>query len=385
MWFNFGPKSGLLLIFFYNALVFAALLLRRGILAEERASRWLAAFLFLCALYICPFMLGYGGWYSRQPYRDILFYVPFQQLFLLGPVFYFFTRSLLDRDFRFRRRDLWHLLPAGLYLLYSLVVFATDKLWLGEYYFYADQRDKDLKFEYQLTGLVSMAVYFSLSLRLYFRYRRYAVQEASFAEAIRYGWIKYYLVTFLCILLLRILFFILNPEWGEFGSKFWYYLCFSGLFFLIGLQGITHGMQPVLALDPEDGQVPIPESGGQQEEVRDAPDLHAWTARITGALDAGEAFREPDLTLTEWAGRLGTNRSVLSAAINQGFGMNFNDFVNARRAEAVIAGMREGRLQQVTLLALALECGFNSKSTFNRAFRKYTGLSPKEYLKRNGL
>ncbi len=73
----------------------------------------------------------------------------------------------------------------------------------------------------------------------------------------------------------------------------------------------------------------------------------------------------------------------VSAAINQGFHTNFNDLVNRFRVESVQQQLRAGKQNQMTLLGIALECGFNSKATFNRAFKKHTGLSPAEWLRKN--
>jgi AraC-like DNA-binding protein len=68
---------------------------------------------------------------------------------------------------------------------------------------------------------------------------------------------------------------------------------------------------------------------------------------------------------------------VLSFAINNGFGKNFNDFINELRIEEVKSRME--RSGDAGLLAIAFESGFNSKATFNRAFKKFTGLTPREY------
>ena len=81
------------------------------------------------------------------------------------------------------------------------------------------------------------------------------------------------------------------------------------------------------------------------------------------------------------AEKLKTNPKQVSQIVNQGFQLNFNDFVNQYRTEAILEKFQKGEQRQKTLLALALECGFNNKSTFNRAFKKSTGLSPQHYLK----
>lgn len=74
--FNFLEKNSTLLIFFFHGIVFSILLLIKGIQNNHKASKWLSLLLFLFAMYITPYMLGYSGWYSRKVTREILFFVP---------------------------------------------------------------------------------------------------------------------------------------------------------------------------------------------------------------------------------------------------------------------------------------------------------------------
>lgn len=97
-----------------------------------------------------------------------------------------------------------------------------------------------------------------------------------------------------------------------------------------------------------------------------------------------ELYKDAELTLSQLAKNLSTNSSVLSKVVNQGFGLNFNDFVNEYRVKAVTELLKAGEQKNQTLLGIAFDCGFNSKATFNRAFKKQTGLSPKEWLEKNG-
>ena len=83
------------------------------------------------------------------------------------------------------------------------------------------------------------------------------------------------------------------------------------------------------------------------------------------------------------AKQLQSNHSFISMVLNRGFGLNFNDFVNKFRIEAVKEMLQRGEHNKQTLLGIAFDCGFNSKATFNRAFKKFTTLNPKEWIDKN--
>ncbi len=399
--FGFGLKSSVLLIFFFHGIVFSGLLLHKGIRNQNKASLWLSFFVFLCAMYISPFMLGYAGWYSRNPYREIMFFVPFQQLFLIGPVIYFYTQSLLNKSFKLSKKDIVHFLPAIFYFIYSVIILITDKFILDEFYFYADERDKDLAFWYQMSGLISMVFYLVLSIRFYSAYKKIAYQVVSFADTILFVWVQRFLFAFLIILLLRVVFFISNPEWGQFGNKFWYYLCFSILFYYISISGYTNSVRAIIAFrtslfgyessyllkeyeteETENDEEDLIETS-TKKETKEFSDLDEWKIKIEELMTTEKLFENPELTLSDVSQELQINPRKVSRIINQGFEMNFNDFINKYRTEAVIEKIQTGENDMKTLLGIAFDCGFNSKSTFNRAFKKQTSLTPKEYIKKS--
>ena len=97
-------------------------------------------------------------------------------------------------------------------------------------------------------------------------------------------------------------------------------------------------------------------------------------------MEAQLLFERSDLTLNEVAKKLNTNAVILSKVVNQQFGLNFNDYINQYRVNAVINRIALPQFKNQTLLAIAYESGFNSKATFNRAFKKFTGKNPKDFL-----
>jgi AraC-like DNA-binding protein len=103
--------------------------------------------------------------------------------------------------------------------------------------------------------------------------------------------------------------------------------------------------------------------------------------RLLQLVQQQELFRNPGLTLSDIAQELSMTSKQVSAIINQGFQMNFNDFINLHRIYAVLDAIQRKEHEEKTLLALAFENGFNSKSTFNRAFKKQTGHTPNYFIK----
>ncbi|MCG2615196.1 AraC family transcriptional regulator [Terrimonas sp. NA20] len=400
MLFSFNEKSVILLMFFVHALVFACLLLVKGIRYSSASDRWLSFFMFLCALYIAPFMLGYAGWYSQENYRHLLFYMPFQQLFLIPPVLFFYMRSLLDKSFTIKKRHLLHFLPAVLYDLYSLLIFICDELVIGHSYFYEDGRDKDFAAWYQVAGFASMFVYLFASFVIYRRYRHYVFASLSFAEAVAYKWAERFIAALLVLLSLRLAFFIINPEWGEFGRKFWYYVCFSVSFYYISIHGLVNsvrqgvplhifsrasgsmlqGVLPGIKTEPEvnnsDTAAVIPD---KVLDI-DPEELALWKERINRVMNEAKLFENPVLTIADLAEKLAIHPKKASQWVNLGFGMNYNDFVNSYRVRSVLEKMERGEADLQTIIGLAFDAGFNSKSTFNRVFKKSTGLTPREYM-----
>ena len=335
-------------------------------------------------------MFGYAGWYSKEIYRNILFYTPFQQLFLLAPVLYFYFKTLLDKSFSFSAKDYIHFLPATLYLIYSIVVFFTDKVVLKEYYFYADGKDKDFSIWYQIIGLLSLTYYLIQSLKTYNEYKTITYNVVSFADSVMFRWAKRFLITFLLLIAIRIVFFVANPEWDEFGKKFWYYVCFSLLFYYVSISGYTNSVLSTTSFKDSpksfenDLNLSADETTSDKNTFKtEIADLDIWKEKIESLMLIDKMYENPELVISDLSNRLGTHSKKVSQVINEGFGMNFNDFVNHYRTKALIAKIEEGEHNIQTLLGLALDCGFNSKSTFNRAFKRATNVSPKEFIEKN--
>jgi AraC-like DNA-binding protein len=396
MRFDFNFYSSLLLIPFSQGIFYATLLFKKAIVDDYKSNYWLSLFLFLCSLYIAPWMLGFAGWYDNQPYRDFMFYMPFQHLFFLGPVLYFYVQSLLNPVFKLNSKLFFHFIPGILYLLYNGWIFAYDQIILGEYYYYADGADKDFDSWYQSLGFFSMFIYLLLSIKFYKKYRLLIVQLTSNADALLFIWVKKYLFAFLAMLLLKLFFevyFSFFPEHANYIGTWWSYLFFSIILFYICINGYANSSISKIGFEVspsnkeefhlihknhiESETINI---NSESLHVKNLADLEVWKSQIVTLIEKEKLYENPELNLTEISRKLNTNVNVISKAINQGFNMNFNGFSNNYRIEAVKKSFETGALNQSTIIGIAYNAGFNSKATFNRAFKKNTGYTPKEFI-----
>lgn len=278
------------------------------------------------------------------------------------------------------------------------------------------------------------------TLRLFRRYRRYLDDNFSDTARLRFRGLRDLLVAALLGLVLWLGFDVLNRAIGPLGyGDYWYAYFANGalIYFLsiVGLQANFAAVTP-LRFEPEAEEVPLlvapdsaaaadaapasaqalpaelvaavplqapaemapteapvealatspstlPEAPAPVAKVAApaatlAPELHPWRENLLALMDNDQPWLEPELTLAELAHRLRTNTSLLSHVINTGCGQNFNDFVNSYRVAEAQRKLQDPRLAHYSLVGIALESGFNSKSTFNRVFKKLTGRTPGE-------
>lgn len=401
MLFQFGFYSSLLLITFSQGIIYTLLLLFKGFKTENKSNYWLSFFIFLCSLFIAPWMLGFAGWYDNQPYRDILFYTPLQHVLFIGPVIFCYTQSLLNPSFTFTKKQLLHYIPGIIYLIYIISLWIYDKFIFGDYYFYKDGMDKDFDDWYQKLGLISMIAYFILSLRYYNLYKKLIYQVTSYADSILFKWIKTYLIAFLIMLLLPVTFdgfAYFYPKLNSYTGTWWFFLFFSFIMYYIAITGYSNPVNSTIPFkfsESNNHQIFLLSENNstiEEESVIDIDyetfsetnnnEIDLWKSKIQTLIQYESLYNNPELTLSDIAKKLDTNISIVSKTINQGFRMNFNDFINNYRIEEIKKAFDNDEHKKTTLLGIAFDCGFNSKATFNRAFKKNTGFSPKQYLEK---
>ena len=109
-----------------------------------------------------------------------------------------------------------------------------------------------------------------------------------------------------------------------------------------------------------------------------------FSAELIKLIEEEKLYLNSELKYSEVASRLGISARYLTEVLNREIGKGFNDFINEYRVNEVKRRISNNEIENLTLFAIALESGFNSKSSFNRIFKKHTGYTPSEFIiKRN--
>lgn len=410
MLFNFTAYSSLLLPAVVTGTLAASWLLLRAQLRGTLTDGLLAILLAVPTLSIAQQMLAYAGWYnSHDGYTTAIFYAPWQLNLLLGPSYYLYFRSLTSQEFRLQPRFWWHLLPGLLQFGLAVGAICYDLLWTlcirGQHKLYltgtkgpALVAAENIIQHLSYLQYVLLPTYCWWGLADYRRYARYLNDNFSDSERLRFAGLRQILLVQVLALFLSQLFTLLDWKFGLSDATSWYYYFLRGLLIYwliaVGLQANSDSATSSLRFDtlpeptptPEPTEMrstPIIEIPPSQESLTAelAPELIIWRENLLTLMDEERPWLKPELTLTEVAKQMHITPGLLSKVINSGCGQNFNDFVNAYRVREAQRLLADPRFAHYSLVGVALESGFNSRSTFNRVFKKVVGRAPSELVR----
>ena len=386
MLYDFNFYSSLLLPAFLHGMLFALLFFVRSKKENNLSDQLMAWLLLINSLKVAYWMLGFAGWYdSHDAYTSFMFYFPFNNMVLVGPLLYFYFLSVTNHDFTFKKEHFPHVVLPVCWFLLILVKFIVDfsfyspfqDIDITQYGTKGPYADLDKTVFFVLLGYISFGYYIWLTMKAFRDYKSYIGQNFSDDTEINFNWLRNLIYAFCTGVLIFFIFqlcttFLLTGktymfEWyAYFGLGIViYYLSIAGYF--------SHSkVQKRLHFDPSTME--------KSPSIKEFPEIETWKSKLLTYMLEKRPYLDPELTLSDLAKALKTNVSVLSKVINDGTGQNFNDFINGYRVKTVISSLQEGKQKLQSLLGIAYDSGFNSKATFNRSFKKITGITPKEYL-----
>lgn len=367
---NWNPRSVLLLFGAVHALLMAVFLFRRT--QNTHANRFLAVFLITLAMILSPNIIGFMGFYQRWPW---LSFMPYDVSFSAGPLIYFYLASLVHG----KTTPRWqiHFIPVAIQFTYYCILFVQPLSFKDSW---ADSiHDPYVESVETLGALAFNLVYLIAALRLYRRYMAWLAENASDVEPYRMPWLRNFLYVVFALFLATLGFELVDELIYDLGytQMFWLYLAMALCTYYLGVEGWRHA-DILLCRMPQAEATQAAADAPEQPTEKPAEDLRAKVQAVTAFVTEEQSYLDPEISLQTLARALGMSAPRLSRILNEGNGENFNAFINRFRIEAVKKRL-EDRDDDADILQIALDCGFNSKTSFNRVFKRFTETTPLVY------
>jgi AraC-like DNA-binding protein len=301
-------------------------------------------------------------------------------LFLYGPLLYFYTKKVVYNDYLFKIKHLLHLIPFLLFTAFLTIdIFSLSEV---------DQEEAMLQTKVANISLwvtfVSILIYLYLLSYLWFSnqsintYRGVIKDKFSSIDNINLNWLKFIIRSFTIITIIA----MINGVLPIFGIAIFQYISLVALlvftFLFINRVLIKAMNQPEIF------------SGISMKDLEkyagsniNSDEIERYKLQLLELLKKEKCYLNPELTLQGLADQLQISSKVLSQVINQCFNQKFYDLINSYRCEEV-KEILSGDDHRITISEAMYQSGFNSKSSFNKEFKKLTGQTPSEFRKSTG-
>jgi len=290
--------------------------------------------------------------------------------FLQGPFLLAYVVALVGMRQRFSGLDYLHLLPFVGFVLYILLVTGLNTFHVAP----ADNMKTVNLFS--LSGLftflllISVPVYILWSLLVM---RRAKLTLPSPAESSRFRWIWLFVVGLGIIWVATMVAAVLDQS--QVSPPHLIFWALTIVVYVLGFLGLT---RTKVFTTTEFETLKIELQPKYQRSGLKPEDAKALYEKLVEHVDSEKAYLDADISLGALARDLHVSTNHISQVINEFDQCNFHEFINARRVDEACRRLQQSR--DTNLLDLAMDVGFNSKSSFNRAFRKFAGSTPSEYL-----
>ncbi|MFY0654571.1 MAG: AraC family transcriptional regulator [Cyclobacteriaceae bacterium] len=284
-------------------------------------------------------------------------------ILLYGPILYFYVQSLIDEQFSFRGKQLWHLFPFVALCIIRVFVFPNS----FEYgrVLNANIELKDISLIVVI--ITSLAGYWIVTLFLLAKHRKNLKNHFSHeSQKLVLNWIWLIMLIYIVNQLLGFLAPLFKDFFGNPSDiVFWFFQFNLAIFtYLLTIFGIQ---QPIIF---ETDNNKYDRSGLRKEQLQEL------SKQIGSYLEEKKPFLNPEYNLQQMSQDLDIPRQYLSQTINEIFSKNFYQLINTYRVEQVKQLLQSPASQRLTLEGLAYEAGFNSKASFYRIFKEITGQTP---------
>lgn len=321
-------------------------------------------------------LLSFLHFYARLHRLDFLFVFSFffvngVRLFL-APLIYIYIQSIFSfKKFSLKKSSI-HFIPfliyQVVYVIPEIITDITEKN-IFSYLSYINQY-----FNQGLWQDLYALLYLYLSLRLYYKSKRKLEHQYSNINNKDFTWIRNFLSIFLIVMILDLILVLLSVFF-EFNASELGYITIIGLvisMLYLGYYGLTKS------------SIFLPDflvAKNRMVSTLDQKDLNALKSKLEHLLLIEKIYLLPDLTLRTLAERMEISERKLSGLINDNMHTTFYDLINKYRVDEAKIRLKSLEFEKYSISGIGHSCGFNSRSSFYRIFKKETGITPTLFKK----
>ncbi len=350
---------------------------------KERSDFYFVAWLITVGLHLTYYLHNIS--YFRSDW-SFLYLFGFPMALLHSPMLYLYTKSLTkNRNNNFIENAL-HLIPYFVYMVVLVIFFTQYGIEIRYGFLQFSTNFSPLTDFYGVPIAISGGIYPVLSFFALKKYHQQLPHYYSLTEKLNLNWLKYWIIS---SLLFFILVFVMvtgamDFNWFNPNSTFKWVSAFLVIqIFYIGLFGLR---QSALFSNLNLSAIHMPTALVNNRKTYsksglDKKELTQLALQLASLMENKKPYLNPSLTLDELADLCALSPNHLSQVINSVYGKNFYYFINSYRIEEVKKQLVLPGKQHMKLLSIAFDCGFSSKSTFNKIFKELLDKTPSEYLK----
>jgi AraC-like DNA-binding protein len=338
---------------------------------NKKADRFLAVLLFIVAFWNASVLILDLGIHR---YVIGIIWVPLTYTLALGPCYYFYIRymTLVDPN---KKLIVWpHFIPVIIQVaLFLIEVYQGIPQRLG----YFDTQVYVI-FEPIVNALaiVSLMIYGYIARKRIQKYHVWVENNYSHYHRYTLNWLLRLSTIFLIVFTLWLGYFVIDYFLYNYRLNIFEYYPFHLTLAVISIWLSVESFSKPEIIYPDK----ISPSGNKEASNSIANnELHEQAYWLQEQIETNLLYLDPELSLKSLADTLNLHPNTVSKIINDGLMLTFSDCINQYRIKSVINKLEDRENDQCTFLAIAFDCGFNSKTTFNRVFKKQLGLTPLQY------
>ena len=317
---------------------------------------------------------------NNQNKTGFLFVSNPQLLFTLlhGPFLYQYVQKLVLGESSFTKKDTYHFIPFFVGLVISLIFYFTNI-------------DSVILLKgIAVTGAISGLLYFIIALSLLQKHKRRIKNDFSYTERINLNWLLNLTIGLLTIWVGASVLVVLSRFCSIDLPLTWSFTIVPVFIFYIGFCGIRQQIIYTTPVTEAQNKVsvsitemPVKISDSYKKSGLQVDNMKTINARLLKSMQQDRLFLNPTLSLSALSKELNIPAHHLTQTLNEYADLSFYDFVNSFRVNEFKKRIHAPENKNFSLLGIAFDCGFNSKSSFNRIFKQKTALSPSEYQKKS--